>query len=99
MTEALAPATVSLSRSPVRETPRHPPFERDGGEKITATAGLRALAHLVLTRDSRRDSKRDRVSRPPSEPVSLAETPEASAPARDEAEEERAALQNNGYMV
>jgi hypothetical protein len=54
---------VSLSRLPGGETPRHPTFCRDGGETTAEPGGLKALARLVLARDSRRDGNRGRVSR------------------------------------
>ena len=53
---------VSLSRPPGSETPRHPPFCRDSGETMAETPDLKALARLVLARDTQRDSNRDRVS-------------------------------------
>src|ERR1700737_2470937 len=56
---------VSLSRPVARETPRHPPSCRDTGETFPETSDLKALARLVLARDTRRDSNRDRVSRAP----------------------------------
>lgn len=74
MAEAPAPATVSLSRPPGSETPRHPAFSRDSGETTSETPSLKALARLVLARDSRRDTKRDRVSRPTRSIETSAET-------------------------
>jgi hypothetical protein len=56
---------VSLSRPLAREAPRHPPSCRDTGETLPETPDLKALARLVLARDIRRDSNRDRVSRSP----------------------------------
>jgi len=76
---------VSLSRPLGSETPRHPPFCRDSGETTAETGGLKALARLVLARDTRRDSNRDRVSRQPpeietpSETVSSGETAESDS--------------------
>jgi hypothetical protein len=46
---------VSLSRPLARETPRHPPSCRDAGETVPETQDLKALARLVLARDTRRD--------------------------------------------
>jgi len=63
MVDALGPATVSLSRPLGSETPRHLAFRRDNPETIGETPGLKALARLVLARDTRRDSNRDGVSR------------------------------------
>jgi hypothetical protein len=67
MAEVPAPASVSLSRCPGSETPRHPGFRRDSGAATAGSPGLKALARLVLTRDSRRDTERDRVSRAPTQ--------------------------------
>jgi hypothetical protein len=64
MADAPAPAPVSLSRPLRSETPRQPAFRRDSVETIGETPGLKALARLVLARDNRRDTERDRVSRP-----------------------------------
>jgi hypothetical protein len=64
MADAPSPATVSLSRSRVTETPRHLACGQDSAETPGATADLRALARLVLARDTRRDGNRDKVSRP-----------------------------------
>jgi hypothetical protein len=102
MANAPSPATVSLPRSRVNETPRHLAFGRDGAEIAGETADLHALALLVLARDTRRDSGRDKVSR--ADPVSgkssktleIASTigqPTGPVLARwGEAEEERAAI-------
>jgi hypothetical protein len=65
MTDAPAPATVSLSRPLRSETPRHPAFQQGSAETASDTPGLKALARLVLTRDSRRDTNRDKASRTP----------------------------------
>ena len=84
------------------ETPGHLACGQGSAETPGATADLRALARLVLARDTRRDSNRDTVSRtdPISEKFSTTlETasangqPPGAALARwDEAEEERAAI-------
>jgi|SRR5215471_8336726 len=58
-----SPRTVSLSRSLARETPRHLPSCRDRSETPAETTDLKALAFLVLARETQRDSNRDRVSR------------------------------------
>lgn len=63
MADVPSPATVSTSRSPVAETPRHVAFRQDSAETPGKTADLHALALLVLARDTRRDSGRDKVSR------------------------------------
>ena len=102
MADAPGPATVSLSRPLGSETPRHPAFRRDSAETTGETAGLKALARLVLTRDSRRDTERDRASRPalpietPAETVAAGET----APATwGEAEAERAAIVEHDGLI
>jgi hypothetical protein len=63
MADALAPATVSPSRLLGSETPRQPPFRRDDSETSGKTPGLKALARLVIARDTRRDAERDSLSR------------------------------------
>jgi hypothetical protein len=63
MAELPSPSAVSLSRPPGSETPRHLGPRRDSGETPAETVDLKALARLVLIRDARRDSNRDRVSR------------------------------------
>jgi hypothetical protein len=74
---------------------RHPAVWRGSAETAGETPGLKALARLVLTRDSRRDAERDRVSRPSPridarrETVSAAECPLASW---GDVEEESAAI-------
>jgi hypothetical protein len=59
MAEVPVIAAVSLSRSPVVETPRHPAQFQDGGETLGETSSLKALARRVLDRDTKRDSNRD----------------------------------------
>jgi hypothetical protein len=94
MTDAIEAAGVSLSRSPVSKTPRHPRSDRDSTETIAETPDLKALARLVFARDTRRDSNQDTASRPspqtemPAETVSAVETVAVSWA---EAEEEHAA--------
>ena len=44
--------TVSLFRPPGSETPNNPAFCRDSGETTAETGGLKALARLVLARDT-----------------------------------------------
>jgi hypothetical protein len=68
MADVPSPATVSVSRSRVAETPRHVAFRQDSAETPGKTADLHALALLVLARDTRRDTGRDKVSR--ADPVS-----------------------------
>jgi hypothetical protein len=104
MSDAPASAAVPLSRSLGTETPRHHLPNRDGAETIAETPDLQALARLVLTRDTRRDSNRDRVSRtdraaetpagPPFASASAAGDPSTEIVAATwcEAEEERAAI-------
>lgn len=95
MVDAPAPAPVSLSRPLGSETLRRPQFGRDSGETMVETSGLKALARLVLTRDSRRDAQRDAVSRPSPQTEALGETvaAEKTAPTSwGEAEAERAAI-------
>jgi hypothetical protein len=65
MIDAPPLTTVSLSRKLVTETPRHLVCGRDSAETPGEAADLQALARLVLARDTRRDSNRDRVSRAP----------------------------------
>lgn len=95
MVDAPAPAPVSLSRPLGSETLRRPTVRRDSGETMGETSGLKALARLVLTRDSRRDAERDAVSRlspqteAPGETVAADETAPTSW---GEAEAERAAI-------
>jgi hypothetical protein len=111
MTDARAPAAVSLSRPRGTETPRHPQPNRDGAETIVETPDLQALARLVLARDTGRDSNRDRVSRsdraagkpagPPFAPALAARDSSAEivAASWSEAEEERAAIvEHDGYI-
>ncbi len=95
MADAQAPAAVPLSRPLGSETPRHPTFQPDGTGTVGETSSLKALARLVLARDRRRGSGRDRVS-PPSpqieasgETVSAAKT---AAATRREADAERVAI-------
>jgi hypothetical protein len=95
MNDAPGPASVSVSRPQGSETARHPAFRRDSTETAGETPGLKALARLVLTRDSRRDTERCRASRLPcpigtsAETVTVGETAPA---AWGETEEERAAI-------
>ena len=63
MTDTPEAAGVSLSRPPVSETPRHLRSSRDSAETIAETPDVKTLAKLVLSRDTRRDSNRGRVSR------------------------------------
>lgn len=63
MAELPSPSAVSLSQPLGSETPRHLGPRRDSGETAAETVDLKALARLVLIRDARRDSNRDRVSR------------------------------------
>ena len=63
MTEPLMPRGVSLSRLLGRETPRHFRRERDSRRTMTETVSLKALARLVLERDTARDGQRDTASR------------------------------------
>ncbi len=51
--------TVSLSRSPTPETPRHSLPARDGTETKAETPDLKELARLVFARNIRRDGARD----------------------------------------
>ena len=74
MADAPAPVTVSLSQPLGSETPRHLASRRDSAETTVETANLKALARLVLARDTRRDSGRDRVSRHASEIEEAIET-------------------------
>jgi hypothetical protein len=102
MADAPSPATVSMSRSRIAETPRHLAFRRDSAETPGKTADLHALARLVLARDTQRDSNRDKLSRddPVSgkssktlETASTVGQPTGAVLARwGEAEEERAAI-------
>src|SRR4051794_11345016 len=91
MTEAPAPVTVSLSRSPGKETPRHLRSRRDSAKTIGETPDLKTLARLVLARDILRDGGRVKVSRQPaaSEAPEIAEIP---APSWGAAEDERVAI-------
>jgi hypothetical protein len=103
MVEASTPGAVSLSRVVETGTSRHPPPQRDSGETTAETPDLKALAQLVIGRDSQRDGARDRVPQPASAVGSHGETvPAADAAALtwDEAEEERAAVvQHKGNIV
>jgi hypothetical protein len=54
---------VSLSCALGPETPRHFPEKQDMPETAPATTDLKALARLVLARDTRRDAGRDSLSR------------------------------------
>jgi hypothetical protein len=102
MADAPSPATVSMSRSRVAETPGHLAFRRDSAKTPGKTADLHALARLVLARDTQRDSNRDKLSRADLvsersgetlETTSAVRRPTGAALARwDEAEEERAAI-------
>jgi hypothetical protein len=58
-----ARGSVSVSRPLASETPRHLPSSRDGTETPAETTDLKALAFLVLARDTQQDSNGDRVSR------------------------------------
>ena len=77
---------VSLSRPLGSETPRHPPFYRDSGETTAETGGLKALARVVLARDTRRDRNRDRVSRQPPEIETPSETVSSGETANSDGE-------------
>jgi hypothetical protein len=102
MADASSPATVSMSRSRVAETPRHLKFPQGSAETPGKTADLHALARLVLARDSQRDSNRDKLSR--TDPVSgkssktletastVGQPTDAVLARWGEAEEERAAI-------
>src|SRR3977135_3607658 len=94
MTDVPAPAGVSLSRRLGSETLRHPKLCRDGGETIGETLSLKALALLVISRDSSRDAERDRVARSARESELSRETvlSAETAAAWTEAEAERAAI-------
>ena len=75
MAEAPLTAAVSLSRSPVGKTPRHPAQFRDGDETPAETSPLKALARRVLERDIRRDTTRDSLSRGAPVGAVMSETP------------------------
>jgi hypothetical protein len=98
MAKAPLNAAVSLSRSPVGETPRHPAQFRDRGETPSETSPLKALARRVLDRDTRRDNTRDSLSRyaPPIEVTT--ETPVSTVSVVDDINQ-RAALIEYGAGV
>jgi hypothetical protein len=62
MAELPSPSAVSLSRPLGSETLRHLGPRRDSGETSVERVDLKALARLVLIRDTRRDGNRDRMS-------------------------------------
>jgi hypothetical protein len=79
MTDAPSLAAASVSLPLWVETPRHLYLRRDGPETTSETVDLKALARVVLARDTRRDSNRDRTS-------PGTETPAETAPAFDRKE-------------
>jgi hypothetical protein len=102
MPEAPLSPPVSVSQALGTGTRRHPPPGRDSGETTAETPDLKALAQLVIGRDSQRDGARDRVPWPASavgvydETVSAAD---AGALTWGEAEEHCAAIiQFNGNI-
>ncbi len=102
MADAPAPATVSPSRPPGSETPRRPPSRRDDSETGGKTLGLKALAHLVIARDTRRDAARDSPSRPAMQTERSPEavsTGETAAATWGEAEDKRAVIVEYGGAV
>ena len=92
--------TVSLSRAPVGETPRHLAKPRDGTETTAETSSLKALARRVLDRDTKRDSNRDATVSAPLAVEAPSETP-LSGVSFDDLDElgERAALIEFGAGV
>jgi len=80
MVDVPSPASVSVSPPLGTETGRHPVFRRDSGATIGETAGLKALAQLVLARDGRRDSELAGVSRCRRESELWARHPETPRP-------------------
>jgi hypothetical protein len=98
MAEAPLTAAVSLSRSPVGETPRHPAQFRDGDETPAETSPLKALARRVLERDTRRDTTRDSLSRGAPVGAVMSETPVSPVSVVDDPGE-RAAIIECGANV
>ena len=92
MPDAPAPATVRLSRLPGSETLRRAPCRRDDAETNRETLCLKALARLVIARDSQRDTERDTLSRSvlqTERTPETASTGKTAAAARREIDEER----------
>ena len=111
MIDAPAPIAVSPSRPLGSETPRQPPRRRDSAETVGETVDLKALARLVLSRDTRRDITRDRVSREPGAtdasarqsvsgmpPASPEPPPDVSAAWADAKEERAAIVEHDGRI-
>jgi hypothetical protein len=101
MTDAPAPAAVSLSRSPRAETARHPAFRRDSAEAASETVDLKALAQLVLARDGRRDFEGGKLSRRPPQIEVSGKTVagETERVTWGQAEEERAAIVEHDGLI
>jgi hypothetical protein len=111
MTDAPTPIAVSLSRPLDSETPRRPPRRRDSAETVGGAVDLKALAQLVLARDTLRDTIQDRVSRQPGatdasarQPISgvppvAPDPPNVSAGWIDTAAERASIVEHHGSMI